>query len=72
MMLFYKCLQENYNYGRPAAVTTYDNKQYYQTSIASAQRAHTENYYQSGESPPSLEHDLSTSSSQMKLSASSG
>ncbi|XP_011472887.1 zinc finger RNA-binding protein isoform X2 [Oryzias latipes] len=40
--------QENYNYGRPAAVTTYDNKQYYQTSIASAQRAHTENYYQSG------------------------
>ncbi|XP_024134467.1 zinc finger RNA-binding protein isoform X5 [Oryzias melastigma] len=39
---------DNYNYGRPAAVTTYDNKQYYQTSIASAQRTHTDNYYQSG------------------------
>ncbi|XP_029938934.1 zinc finger RNA-binding protein isoform X3 [Salarias fasciatus] len=37
---------DNYNYGRPAAVTTYDNKQYYQTSIASAQRTPTENYYQ--------------------------
>lgn len=41
--------QENYSYGRPAAVTTYDNKQYYQTSIASAQRTVTENYYQTGE-----------------------
>ncbi|XP_031599280.1 zinc finger RNA-binding protein isoform X4 [Oreochromis aureus] len=38
--------QDNYNYGRPAAVTTYDNKQYYQTSIATAQRTPTENYYQ--------------------------
>ncbi|KAM9849072.1 zinc finger RNA-binding protein [Aulostomus maculatus] len=38
--------QDNYNYGRPAVVTTYDNKQYYQTSIASAQRTPTENYYQ--------------------------
>ncbi|XP_068176370.1 zinc finger RNA-binding protein isoform X2 [Antennarius striatus] len=36
----------NYSYGRPAAVTTYDNKQYYQTSIASAQRTPTEDYYQ--------------------------
>lgn len=41
--------QENYSYGRPAAVTTYDNKQYYQTTIASAQRPVTENYYQTGE-----------------------
>ncbi|XP_031719805.1 zinc finger RNA-binding protein isoform X3 [Anarrhichthys ocellatus] len=40
--------QDNYSYGRPAAVTTYDNKQYYQTSIASAQRTHTDNYYQTG------------------------
>ncbi|KAK9519308.1 hypothetical protein VZT92_022047 [Zoarces viviparus] len=38
--------QDNYSYGRPAAVTTYDNKQYYQTSIAPAQRTHTDNYYQ--------------------------
>ncbi|XP_076009172.1 zinc finger RNA-binding protein 2 [Genypterus blacodes] len=37
---------DNYSYGRPAAVTTYDNKQYYQTSIAPAQRTPTENYYQ--------------------------
>ncbi|KAG7230752.1 hypothetical protein INR49_019566 [Caranx melampygus] len=37
---------DNYSYGRPASVTTYDNKQYYQTSIASAQRTPTENYYQ--------------------------
>ncbi|TMS19976.1 Zinc finger RNA-binding protein [Larimichthys crocea] len=36
---------DNYSY-RPAAVTTYDNKQYYQTSIAPAQRTPTENYYQ--------------------------
>ncbi|XP_028260332.1 zinc finger RNA-binding protein isoform X3 [Parambassis ranga] len=40
--------QDSYNYGRPAAVTTYDNKQYYQTSIAPAQRTPTENYYQTG------------------------
>ncbi|XP_053716396.1 zinc finger RNA-binding protein [Synchiropus splendidus] len=38
--------QEPYNYGPPAVVTTYDNKQYYQTSIASAPRTATENYYQ--------------------------
>ncbi|KAF7667819.1 hypothetical protein LDENG_00043020 [Lucifuga dentata] len=42
----YSDTQDNYNYGRPATVTTYDNKQYYQTSIASAQRTPTENYYQ--------------------------
>ncbi|XP_034438438.1 zinc finger RNA-binding protein isoform X1 [Hippoglossus hippoglossus] len=42
----YSDTQDNYSYGRPAAVTTYDNKQYYQTSIVSAQRAPTENYYQ--------------------------
>lgn len=49
-MLFYKYQQDNYSYARPAAVTTYDNKQYYQTSIASAQRPPTENYYQTGKS----------------------
>ncbi|XP_057697294.1 zinc finger RNA-binding protein isoform X2 [Corythoichthys intestinalis] len=37
---------DNYNYARPAVVTTYDNKQYYQTSIASAQRSTADNYYQ--------------------------
>lgn len=49
-MLPFKHQQDNYSYGRPATVTTYDNKQYYQTSIASAQRTPTENYYQTGES----------------------
>ncbi|XP_042273804.1 zinc finger RNA-binding protein isoform X2 [Thunnus albacares] len=44
----YSDTQDNYSYGRPAAVTTYDNKQYYQTSIAPAQRTPTENYYQTG------------------------
>ncbi|MEQ2247586.1 hypothetical protein ILYODFUR_010857 [Ilyodon furcidens] len=38
--------QENYSYVRPAAGTTYDNKQYYQTSVAPAQRTPTDNYYQ--------------------------
>ncbi|XP_051232198.1 zinc finger RNA-binding protein isoform X2 [Dicentrarchus labrax] len=42
----YQVYSDNYNYGRPAAVTTYDNKQYYQTTIAPAQRTPTENYYQ--------------------------
>ncbi|KAM4629215.1 zinc finger RNA-binding protein isoform 2-T2 [Polymixia lowei] len=47
---------DSYSYGRPPAVTSYDNKQqYYQTSIAPAQRTPTENYYQtsvkSGYSP---------------------
>ncbi|XP_056132014.1 zinc finger RNA-binding protein isoform X1 [Lampris incognitus] len=38
---------DSYTYGRPPTVTTYDNKpQYYQTSIAPAQRTPTENYYQ--------------------------
>ncbi|XP_029286441.1 zinc finger RNA-binding protein isoform X3 [Cottoperca gobio] len=45
-MLSCKHQQDNYSYGRPAAVTTYDNKQYYQTSIPSAQRTHADNYYQ--------------------------
>ncbi|XP_015255354.1 PREDICTED: zinc finger RNA-binding protein-like isoform X6 [Cyprinodon variegatus] len=40
--------QENYSYVRSAAVTTYDNKQYYQTSVAPAQRTPTDNYYQTG------------------------
>nr|XP_043900265.1 zinc finger RNA-binding protein isoform X6 [Solea senegalensis] len=44
----YSDTDNSYAYGRPAAVTTYDNKQYYQTSVASAQRAPTENYYQTG------------------------
>ncbi|KAK2907873.1 zinc finger RNA-binding protein isoform X1 [Channa argus] len=44
----YPDTQDNYSYGRPATVTTYDNKQYYPTSIASAQRTPTENYYQTG------------------------
>ncbi|XP_013886890.1 zinc finger RNA-binding protein isoform X2 [Austrofundulus limnaeus] len=39
---------DNYSYVRPAAATTYDNKQYYQTSIAPAQRTATDNYYQTG------------------------
>ncbi|XP_047231572.1 zinc finger RNA-binding protein isoform X4 [Girardinichthys multiradiatus] len=38
--------QESYSYVRPAAGTTYDNKQYYQTSVAPAQRTPTDNYYQ--------------------------
>ncbi|XP_037106563.1 zinc finger RNA-binding protein isoform X1 [Syngnathus acus] len=42
----YANAQNNYNYARPAVVTTYDNKQYYQTSIVSAQSGATDNYYQ--------------------------
>ncbi|XP_021179906.2 zinc finger RNA-binding protein isoform X2 [Fundulus heteroclitus] len=38
--------QDSYSYVRSAAVTTYDNKQYYQTSVAPAQRTPTDNYYQ--------------------------
>jgi len=49
-MLFCNHQQDNYSYGCPAAVTTYDNKQFYQTSIATTQRTHTESYYQTGES----------------------
>ncbi|XP_037530582.1 zinc finger RNA-binding protein [Nematolebias whitei] len=36
---------DSYSYVCPAAVTTYDNKQYYQTSITPAQRTSTDNYY---------------------------
>ncbi|XP_030640401.1 zinc finger RNA-binding protein [Chanos chanos] len=39
---------ENYSYGRPVSVSTYENKQYYQTSIAPAQRAPSEAYFQTG------------------------
>ncbi|KAM9478518.1 zinc finger RNA-binding protein-like isoform 1-T1 [Salvelinus alpinus] len=39
---------DNYSYGRPPAVTSYETKQYYQTSIAPAQRTPTEAYYQTG------------------------
>lgn len=45
----YDYQQDNYSYGRPAAVNTFENKQFYQTSIASAQRTPTEAYYQTGE-----------------------
>ncbi|XP_072294010.1 zinc finger RNA-binding protein isoform X2 [Eucyclogobius newberryi] len=38
--------QDSYNYARPADATSYENKQYYQTSNAPAQRTATENYYQ--------------------------
>ncbi|XP_020780432.1 zinc finger RNA-binding protein [Boleophthalmus pectinirostris] len=37
---------DNYSYARSAAATSYENKQYYQTSNAPAQRTATENYYQ--------------------------
>ncbi|XP_061883719.1 zinc finger RNA-binding protein isoform X1 [Entelurus aequoreus] len=37
---------DNYSFARPAVVTTYDNKQYYQTSAAPAQRSSTDSYYQ--------------------------
>lgn len=46
----YDYQQDNYSYGRPAAVTTFENKQFYQTSIATAQRTPAEAYYQTGES----------------------
>eukprot|EP00066_Takifugu_rubripes_P023887 XP_011613153.1 PREDICTED: zinc finger RNA-binding protein 2 isoform X1 [Takifugu rubripes] len=42
----YSDTQDNYSYGRPAAVSTFENKQFYQTSIASAQRTPAEAYYQ--------------------------
>lgn len=50
MKYVYDYQQDNYTYGRPAAVTTFDNKQFYQTSIATAQRTPAEAYYQTGES----------------------
>ncbi|RXN03360.1 zinc finger RNA-binding -like isoform X2 [Labeo rohita] len=37
---------ENYSYGRPPPVSSYENKQYFQTSIAPAQRTATEAYFQ--------------------------
>ncbi|XP_051551025.1 zinc finger RNA-binding protein [Myxocyprinus asiaticus] len=39
---------ENYTYGQPPAVSSYDNKQYFQTSITPAQQTVTEAYFQSG------------------------
>lgn len=39
---------ENYTYGRPPSVSTYDNKQYFQTTIAPAQRTATDAYFQTG------------------------
>ncbi|KAI7790948.1 putative zinc finger RNA-binding protein 2 [Triplophysa rosa] len=39
---------ENYTYGRPPPVSTYENKQYFQTSVAPAQRTATEAYFQTG------------------------
>ncbi|XP_073700642.1 zinc finger RNA-binding protein-like [Garra rufa] len=39
---------ENYSYGRPPSVSSYENKQYFQTSIAPAQRTATEAYFQTG------------------------
>ncbi|XP_028857212.1 zinc finger RNA-binding protein isoform X2 [Denticeps clupeoides] len=40
--------QDNYNYGHAAPVTTYENKQYYQTNVAAAQRTPAEAYFQTG------------------------
>nr|XP_057928558.1 zinc finger RNA-binding protein [Doryrhamphus excisus] len=37
---------DSYSYARPAVVTTYDSKQYYQTSAAPAQRSSSDSYYQ--------------------------
>ncbi|KTF85047.1 hypothetical protein cypCar_00043515, partial [Cyprinus carpio] len=37
---------ENYSYGRPPPVSSYENKQYFQTSIAPAQQTATEAYFQ--------------------------
>ncbi|XP_077463229.1 zinc finger RNA-binding protein [Stigmatopora argus] len=42
----YSGTQGTYNYARPATVTAYDNKQYYQTSIAPVERSTADNYYQ--------------------------
>uniref|UniRef100_A0AAZ3QH21 Zinc finger RNA-binding protein n=1 Tax=Oncorhynchus tshawytscha TaxID=74940 RepID=A0AAZ3QH21_ONCTS len=39
---------DNYSYGRLPAATSYETKQYYQTSIAPAHRTPTEAYYQTG------------------------
>ncbi|XP_041912452.1 zinc finger RNA-binding protein isoform X1 [Alosa sapidissima] len=37
---------DNYTYGRAASVGSYENKQYYQTTIAPAQRTSTDTYFQ--------------------------
>lgn len=42
-------IQDNYTYGRAASVGSYENKQYYQTSIAPAQRTPTDTYFQPGD-----------------------
>ncbi|KAF7202950.1 zinc finger RNA-binding protein isoform X1 [Nothobranchius furzeri] len=42
----YQVYSDTENYSYVPTVTTYDNKQYYQTSIAPAQRTPTDNYYQ--------------------------
>ncbi|KAG5850776.1 hypothetical protein ANANG_G00086040 [Anguilla anguilla] len=42
----YSETQDNYSYGRAASATNYESKQYYQTSVAPAQRTPTETYYQ--------------------------
>lgn len=60
MKFMCECQQDNYNYGRPPAVTSFDNKQFYQTSIASAQRTPTETYYQTGEVSESFCYFLDT------------
>ncbi|KAK7136599.1 hypothetical protein R3I93_016822 [Phoxinus phoxinus] len=39
---------ENYSYGRPPSVSSFENKQYFQTSITPAQRTATEAYFQTG------------------------
>ncbi|XP_066552280.1 zinc finger RNA-binding protein isoform X2 [Amia ocellicauda] len=39
---------DNYSYGRSTSATNYENKQYYQTSVAPVQRPATESYYQTG------------------------
>ncbi|XP_017558071.1 zinc finger RNA-binding protein [Pygocentrus nattereri] len=40
---------ESYNYGRPVSASAgYENKQYYQASIAPAERTPTESYFQQG------------------------
>ncbi|XP_016411320.1 zinc finger RNA-binding protein isoform X3 [Sinocyclocheilus rhinocerous] len=40
--------QENYSYGRLPSVSSYENKQYFQTSIAPVQQTATEAYFQTG------------------------
>ncbi|XP_077082097.1 zinc finger RNA-binding protein isoform X2 [Siphateles boraxobius] len=39
---------ENYTYGRPLSVSSFENKQYFQPSITAAQRSATEAYFQTG------------------------